>query len=150
MVRFAAIAAVGLTLIGCSAVDGSSGGQEAGGGDNGVGRTSVPDSRPDITGIVTEVRHTPGKQPTSKRILVEQSPDGCSKGKLSQSCDKLYLDMTEKTRIFKKLRGEEEAFVQLRPTDLQRGQRVHAWHTGVLTKSYPGQGHARVIVVDTT
>ncbi len=154
MVRLAATAALWLTVVGCSAVDGSSGWQKANGESHDIERASVPDSRPNITGIVTEVGHKPGhkpgKEPTSKRILVEESSDGCFESKFSKACNKLYLDTTEKTRVFRKVQGEKEGFDQARLADLQRGQRVLAWHTGVLTKSYPGQGYARVIVIEAT
>jgi hypothetical protein len=149
MVRFAVIAAVWLTLAGCSTAGGSSGKQKASERSHGVERVSIPDSRPHIMGIVTEVKHVSDEEPSSKRILVEENPEGCIKSKLNEGCDKLYLDVTGETRIFRKVRGEE-AFAQVRTADLQRGQKVHAWHTGVLKKSYPGQGHARVIVIDAT
>ena len=81
---------------------------------------------------------------------MEEPPEGCSKSKLGEGCDKLYLDTTQETRILREVQSEKEAFVRLSPEDLQRGQGVRAWHTGVLTRSYPGQGRARVILVEAT
>jgi hypothetical protein len=148
MVRFTAIAATSLILVACSTVGGSSDSQQAGDGVHDVERGAMPDGRPDIRGMVTEIRHEPGGEPSSKRILVEESPRDCSKSKGSKGCTKLYLDITERTPIFRKMPGKEGAFTRARITDLQRGQRVLAWHSGVLTKSYPGQGHARAIVIN--
>jgi hypothetical protein len=151
MLRVAAIAASGLILIGCSSRGGSSDEQRGGEGSQGGERASVPDDQPHITGIVTEVKRAPGAQsPSSKTILIEQTPRRCSKGNGKEGCNKLYLDVTHETRIFRTSGGDEEALVQARAAELQRGQRVRAWHTGVLKKSYPGQGCARVVVIDAT
>ena len=151
MLKIAVIVAVGVVLAGCSTAGGSSGEQKAGGETHGGERTSVPDERPHIAGIVTEVKRVPGREsPPGKRILVEENPEGCSKSNTKEGCARLHLDVTEDTHIFRRIGNEEETLVRARVADLQRGQRIHAWHTGALTKSYPGQGHARVIVIDVT
>src|SRR5215207_6633217 len=151
MLKVAAIAASGLILIGCSSSSGSSGEQKAGEGSQGEEHASVPDDQPHITGIVTEVKPAPGAEtPSGRRILIEQTPKRCSKGNRKEGCNKLYLDVTNESRIFRKSGGDEEALVPARAADLERGQRVRAWHTGVLKKSYPGQGCALVVVIDAT
>lgn len=150
MFRFAAIAAVGVFLAGCSGADSSSGEgtrDEATGSGESV---YVPESSPHITGVITEVKSVPNEEvQPDKRVLIEESPKGCFKSKSDKGCDKLYLDITEKTHILRKA-GGEGTLSQAGAADLQRGQRVRAWHTGVLRKSYPGQGSARVIVIDAT
>lgn len=148
MFRSAAVVAVGLVLAGCSTVGGPSGEQEAGGGTHGAERASVPNSRPHITGFVTVLEPAPGRELPARRILVEEKPGSCLRGNLREGCDRLYLDVTDKTRIFLKAGDGEKALSPASVADLQRGQRVHAWHTGALTKSYPGQGRARVLVID--
>jgi hypothetical protein len=151
MLKVAATTASGLILIGCSSMGGSSGEHKAGKGSQGGERASVPDDQPHITGIVTEAKRAPGAEtPSGSRILIEQTPKRCSKGNRKEGCNKLYLDVTNETRIFKKSGGDEEALVQARAEDLERGQRVRAWHTGVLKKSYPGQGCALVVLIDAT
>ena len=151
MISFAAIAIVLLILGGCSPTGSSSAGmQEDSGGSHRVERGAVPDSPPNITGIVTEIREAPGGETSSKRILVEESPKGCFKSASNEGCDKLYLNVTGKTGIFRQVQGNQGTFAKVQVANLQRGQKVHAWHTGVLKKSYPGQGYARVIVIDVT
>ncbi len=151
MFKITVIVAVGLILVGCSTTGRSSGKQKAGEGTYGGERASLPDERPHITGIVTELKRAPGAEtPSDKRILVEEKPEGCFKGKRKEGCNKLYLDVTANTRIFRKVGGNEEALVQAKSADLEKSQRVRAWHTGVLKKSYPGQGYARLIVIDAT
>jgi hypothetical protein len=147
MLRLAAIAAVGLLLAGCSNAGGSSDGAPRDGGAPGSERVSVPGGRPDIAGVITEIRDTPGAGArASKRILVE-APGKCSKSKSEDGCDRLYLDATGETRILRGPSGEGD-FVRVGVEALARGQKVRAWHTGALTKSYPAQGKARVIVID--
>jgi hypothetical protein len=144
------IAAVGMFLAGCSGVGSSSG---EGTHDETTGdaeRVSVPESSPHITGLIAGVNDVSGTEAHSyKRILIEENPKRCFKTKSDKGCDKLYLDITEKTHILRKV-GGEKTFSRARAADLEKGQRVLAWHTGVLRKSYPGQGSARVIVIDAT
>lgn len=147
---FAVVAAVGVFLAGCSSAGSSSGEGTHDGSTRGGERASVPDSTPHITGVITADQRAPGTEASlGKRILVEENPEGCVKDKSDKGCNKLYLSVTQKTLILRKA-GGEEAFSQARAADLERGQRVRAWHTGVLTKSYPGQGSAQVIVIDAT
>jgi hypothetical protein len=75
-----------------------------------------------------------------KRILIEQAPRRCSKGNVKERCNKLYLDVTSETRIFRTSGDDEEALHQARAAELERGQRVRAVRTGVLKKSCLGQG----------
>lgn len=151
MFRFAVLAAVGVFFAGCSSVGSSSGeGTHDGPPTRGGERVSVPESSAHITGVITAVQRPHGTEGSlGKMILIEENPKGCAKDKPDKGCHKLYLYVTEKTLLFRKV-GDEEAFSQARASDLERGQRVRAWHTGVLTKSYPAQGHARVIVIDAT
>ncbi len=150
MFRFAVIAAVGVFLASCSGAEGSSGGGTHGEASGRSESALVPERSPHITGVITEVKSVPGgaAQPGG-RVLIEEVPKGCFKGESEKGCDKLHLDMTEKTRILRKV-GGTGTLSQARATDLRVGQRVRAWHTGVLTKSYPAQGSAQVIVVDAT
>jgi hypothetical protein len=148
MFRFAVLAAVGLFLAGCSSAGSSSSEETHDGPTRGGERASVPESSAHITGVITAVQRARGTEGSlGKMIFVEENPKGCAKYKSDKGCHKLYLYVTEKTLIFRKV-GDEEAFSQARSSDLERGQGVRAWHTGVLTKSYPAQGHARVIVID--
>jgi hypothetical protein len=147
---FAVVAAVSVFLAGCSSAGSSSGEGTHDGATRGGERASVPEGSAHITGVITAVQRAHGTEGSlGKTILVEENPEGCFKDKPDKGCNKLYLDVTEKTLIFRRA-GGKEVFSQVRAADLERGQRVRAWHTGVLTKSYPGQGSARVIVVDTT
>jgi hypothetical protein len=147
---FAVLAAVGVFLAGCSSTGSSSGEGTHDGAARGGVRASVPKSSPHITGVITAVQRAPGTEASlGKRILVEENPEGCVKDKSYKGCNKLYLEVTQKTLILRQV-GGEEAFSQARAADLEGGHRVRAWHTGVLTKSYPGQGSARVIVIDAT
>ena len=148
MFRFAVIAAVGVFLASSSGAGGLSGRgtqDEASGGSEGA---HVPESNPHISGVITYVKSVPAEaaQPGG-RVLIEEIPEGCFKCESGKGCDKLHLDITEKTRLLRKVGGEGN-LSQARATDLQVGQRVRAWHTGVLSKSYPAQGPARVIVID--
>jgi hypothetical protein len=148
MFRLTVIAAVGLLLAGCSNAGSSSAEAPRDGGTLGGERVSVSEGRPDIAGVITEIKDTPGAEArASKRLLIEENPGECSKSKSEEGCDRLYLDATGETRILKEL-GGEGVFVRAGVADLARGQKVRAWHTGVLTKSYPAQGTARVIVID--
>ena len=150
MFRFAALAAVGVFFAGCSSLGSASGEGAHDGKTRGGERVSVPETNAHITGVITAVQRPHGTEGSlGKMILIEENPKGCAKDKPDKGCHKLYLYVTKKTLIFRKV-GDEEAFSQARASDLERGQRVRAWHTGVLTKSYPAQGHARVIVIDAT
>ena len=108
----------------------------------------MPERNPHISGVIAHVKSVPAEaaQP-SGRILIEEVPKGCLKVESKKGCDKLHLDISEKTRLFRKIGGEGN-LSRARATDLRVGQRVRAWHTGVLSKSYPAQGSARVIVID--
>lgn len=136
IVEVALIAAVGIVLAGCSTAGGSTrGGQSA----------SLPDGRPNITGTITEVE----RGGEALRVLVEEDPrQGKTENCLKEGCDKLFLDITGDTRIIREASGEEEAFAPARAADLEKGQRVRAWHSGVVSKSYPGQAKAQVVVID--
>ncbi len=150
MLKLATIVAVGGILAGCSAAGGFADEQEGDGGTPGGEHATVPEGRAHIAGTVTTLERAPGGETASdKRILIEEHPRGCLKSDSKEGCDRLYLDVTEQTRIFL-VTGDDEALVRAEVADLARGQRVRAWHTGVLSKSYPGQGRARVIVVDAT
>ena len=150
MFRFAVLAAVGVFLAGCSSAGSSSSEGTQDGPTRGGERASVPESSAHITGVITAVQRPHGTEGSlGKMILIEENPKGCAKDKPDKGCHKLYLYVTEKTLLFRKV-GDEEAFSQARASDLERGQGVRAWHTGGLTKSYPAQGRARVIVIDAT
>lgn len=150
MLRFAVLAAVGVFFAGCSSAGSSSGeGTHDGPPTRGGERASVPESSPHITGVIMAVQRPHGTEESLGKMILVENPKGCAKDKSDKGCHKLYLYATEKTLIFRK-GGDEEAFSQARASDLERGQRVRAWHTGVLTKSYPAQGHARVIVINAT
>jgi hypothetical protein len=108
----------------------------------------VPESNPHISGVITHVKNVPAEAAqTSGRVLIEEMSEGCFKNEFGKGCDKLHLDVTKKTRILRKVDGEGN-LSQARATDLQVDERVRAWHTDVLRKSYPAQGSARVIVID--
>lgn len=150
MLRFAVLAAVGVFFAGCSSAGSSSGeGTHDGPPTRGGERASVPESSPHITGVIMAVQRPHGTEESLGKMILVENPKGCAKDKSDKGCHKLYLYATEKTLIFRK-GGDEEAFSQARASDLERGQRVRAWHTGVLTKSYPAQGDARVIVINAT
>ena len=114
---------------------------------------TLPEGPPGIVGIVTEVRRPPGSEAASpESILVEESPGqgksaGCAKGSAEGGCNKLLLGITEQTSI---LSGVGEDLVPATGSDLESGQRVRAWHEDVVTKSYPGQTVARVVVIQGT
>ena len=144
------IAAVGVLLASCSGADSSSGGGTHGEASGRSESAYAPERSPHITGVITDVKSVPGgaAQPDG-RVLIEEVPKGCFKGESGKGCDKLNLGITEKTRILRKV-GGTGTLSQAGARDLRLGQGVRAWHTGVLTKSYPAQGSARVIVVDAT
>ena len=114
---------------------------------------TLPEAPPGIVGTVTEVRRPPGAGAASpESILVEESPGqgksaGCAKGSGVKGCNKLLLGITEQTSI---LRGAGEDLAPATGEELETGQRVRAWHEDVVTKSYPGQTIARVVVIEGT
>lgn len=113
----------------------------------------LPEGPPGIVGVVTEVGRDPGGEAASLRtILVEESPGqgksaGCSGGSPQKGCNKLLLNITEQTSV---LREAGEDLAPATGLDLKSGQRVKAWHEDIVTKSYPGQTIARVVVVEGT
>ena len=148
MFRFDVIAAVGVFLASCSGAGGVSGGGTHGEASDRKESAYVPEGSPHITGVITEVKSVPsGAAQPGGRVLIEEVPRGCLKVESKKGCDKLHLDITEKTRLLRKV-GATGTLSRARATDLRVGQRVRAWHTGVLSKSYPAQGSARVIVID--
>lgn len=156
MLEVAVMAAVGIALAGCSTAGGLSGEGEAGRGMHSGETVSLPDARPGITGIITEIERVPGGEaPSFERVLVEENPgqgkaEGYSGSQAEEGRNKLYLDITGETSIFRRTSGDEENLARATSADLERGQRVRAWHEDVVAKSYPGQTDARVIMIDDT
>lgn len=149
-----AVAVAGLFLYGCGAVGGSSDAGSSGGEANGGGEeVSLPEGPPGIVGVVTEVGRDPGGEGASLgTILVEESPGqgkpvGCSGGSPQKGCNKLLLSLTEQTSVLREMGEDLTAATGL---DLESGQRVMVWHEDVVTKSYPGQTIARVVVIEGT
>ena len=100
--------------------------------------STLPDSAPDIRGVITNVQSARAGGDRIGSVLVEENP-----GETSGSA-KDYIMVTTATRIFL-VQGEERrraSFDQLR-----RGQRVEAWYEGPVAESYPRQATGRVIVV---
>jgi hypothetical protein len=158
MLRVAVIGATVAVLGGCSTADSSSASEEEDGASTYDGQStslsaSLPEGPPGIEGTITAVAHFSDGGETSplKRILVEENPDqgkpeNCSKSQ--EGCNKLYLDITDETNIFRNVGSNEENLAQATSTDFEMGQRVRAWHEDVVTRSYPGQTRAQVVVID--
>ena len=97
-------------------------------------RESVPESRPDITGVITEAERGDGEgAPPIERVLVEEDPGAdCRRDPVEAGCDKLYLALHRETGIFREGGSGAQAVARVRVAELHEGQRVHAWHTGVV------------------
>ena len=154
VVRILVVAVAGSFLYGCGAVGGQEAAGSNGGGTNGGGgKASLPEGPPGIVGVVTEVRRDPGKEAKSlATILVEESPGqgkpvGCSKDSVGKGCHKLLLDISKETSVLREMSGDGE-LVRATEADLENGQRLRAWHDKRVTKSYPGQTSARVVVIE--
>lgn len=154
MVRIFVVAVAGIFLYGCGAMGGSPDSGSSGGDTNGGGgKASLPEGPPGIEGVVTEVSRDPGEEATSlATILVEENPGqgkpvGCSRDSVEKGCHKLLLDISEETSVLREMSGDEE-LVRATEADLKNGQRVRVWHEKRVTKSYPGQTSARVVVIE--
>lgn len=114
----------------------------------------MPAGRPGITGRVTEVERPPGQERAPPaRILVEESPGrgktgGCSGGPAEKGCNKLYLWLTGETQILRETTDDGGAPARAGVADLRKGRTVRAWHGATVTRSYPGQTDARVILIE--
>jgi len=89
---------------------------------------SLPKERPYIVGAVTSV------QPD--HILVEQDPAGRS------GSAKAMLEINENTRI------QQRDGAPASRSDLRVGTRVSAWIDGAVSKSYPVQAIASLLVIE--
>ncbi len=152
MTRIIVVAAASIFLYGCGAVGGQAAAGSSGDTNGGGSKASLPEGPPGIAGVVTELRRDSSEEATSLvTILVEENPGqgkpvGCSRGSSKQRCNKLLLSITEQTSILREV-GDEE-LVRATGADLARNQRVRAWHEDVVTRSYPGQTRARVVVIE--
>lgn len=110
-------------------------------------RTSLPDRRPDIIGTITEVKRKDQGTNPFEWILVEEDPEiKASIGPNMEGSEKLYLEVTDETRIFTR-RGDRGEITPATVTDFAKGQMVNAWHTGSVMESYPGHTGAREVVI---
>lgn len=96
---------------------------------------SGPPSRPaDITGVITNI--TPG----AGSILIEERPQDTS------GSAKLSLRIDANTRLWR-MTGSRAT--PLPASDLRVGMVARAWVDGPIAESYPGQGKASDVAVDT-
>ena len=142
------------------------GGQDApsgnvNGGQKGMSERSNPvvreestvqrDERQILTGVISDKEKGPcpySKGPCT-RILVEGDPDAdCRGGRapLEPGCEKMYLDVTGKTDVFRK--GGDTRKERVSAAELHEGLRISADYTGYdVAESYPSQTAARAVTI---
>lgn len=114
------------------------------------GRDTVsPDGPPDLTGTITEVERGKPGAGSAGRILVEEDPNvEFSAGPNTEGWEKLFFEITDKTRIFVRRGGDGGEVVAATAADLAKGQMVDAWHGNHdVAESYPGQTVATRVVI---
>src|SRR5918997_1708210 len=91
--------------------------------------TSSPNRKPDLTGTITEVERGKPGAGSAGRILVEEDPNvEFSAGPNTEAWEKLFFEITDKTRIFVRRGGNGGEVVAATAADLAKGQMVDAWH----------------------
>ena len=111
--------------------------------------TSSPNRKPDLTGTITEVERGKPGAGSAGRILVEEDPNvEFSAGPNTEGWEKLFFEITDKTRIFVRRGGDGGEVVAATAADLAKGQMVDAWHGNHdVAESYPGQTVANRVVI---
>ena len=140
---------------------GTPSGEANAGGQKGTGERSDPvvrqeptiqqDERQILTGVISDKETGPcpySKGPCT-RILVEETPDAdCrgGRGPLEPGCEKMYFDVTGKTRVLREEGDTRRASSSA--AELREGLRVSADYTGYdVAESYPSQTAARVVTI---
>jgi hypothetical protein len=111
-------------------------------------RKVSPEERSVLVGIVTET-NAAGDKGTIGRILVEEDPDArCPEGPTTPGCGKMTFTVNNETRVFVDKGCDGEGVDEASASDLAKGQRVRADHTGHIVKETAiGQTTARRVVI---
>jgi hypothetical protein len=136
-------------------------GRANGGGQKGTSEKSDPvvrqeptiqqDERQILTGVISdkEMGPCPYSKGPCTRVLVEEAPDAdCrgGRGPLEPGCEKMYFDVTGKTRVLRREGDTRKASSSA--AELREGLRVSADYTGYdVAESYPSQTAARVVTI---
>ncbi len=132
-----------------NANDTRSGTESSSGDPTGAKRTTTPDERAIVTGIVTDLRSSTEEREPTRRITVEEDPDAeCPKGPTTPGCEKMTFTVYIETRLLRDEGCDQRAVEEASVADLKEGQKVRADHTGYVEwDSYPGQTTARVVTI---
>ncbi len=123
--------------------------QTSSGDPTGAERTTTPDERAVVTGIVTAAGSSTWEGKPVRLITVEEDPDAeCPKGPTTPGCEKMTFTVNDETRLLWDEGCDHRAMEEASVADLKVGQRVRADHTGYgVAESYPGQTIARSIAI---
>lgn len=144
---------IGIIGTGCAS-EGSSSGR---GGDDRDVRSAGRE--PDLTGIVSDVEGVGSDDLSPARILVEQRADRQREAPAEEDSDssksaakgerpRLYLNITEQTRILREERDGDVGYLdRVEASELEKDQEVRVWHGEEVSRSHHGQTQAESIVI---